>query len=80
MVRGSRLYIIKEYYNLSRPFFDLDSSDDRTEAREYAHCGIHGEYAKSLKSFGCPLCHAEDLDEEKKEEVVNRRLRKQKYR
>jgi hypothetical protein len=80
MVRGSVTFTTKEYYNLSRPFFDIDTNDDRTEAREFANCGIHGEYAKSLKSFGCPLCHAEDLDEERKEEVVSRRLRKQKYR
>jgi len=80
MVHGSKLLIIKEYYNLSRPFFDLDTSEDHTETREYAYCGIHGEYAKSLKSFGCPLCLAEELDERKKEEVVSRRLRKQKYR
>lgn len=80
MVHGSKLFITKEYCNLSRPFFDLDEPTQETSLKVYSYCGIHGEYPVSLKAHGCPDCLAEDIDEQKKEEVVNKRLRKQKYR
>jgi len=65
---------------LSRPFFDFDEPTNEVSTKTYSVCGIHGEFPLSMKSQGCPDCLAEQIDEEKKEQVVNNRLRKQKYR
>lgn len=43
-------------------------------------CAVHGEYPESLKSFGCPDCAEDDLDEVEVEEWHNRQSRKSIYR
>ena len=60
--------------------FDFEEEDKTLEGKEFLVCAIHGEYPASLKSFGCPDCAEDDLDDEEVEDWRDRQARKGGFR
>ena len=56
--------------------FDIDETSSVDESTPTINCPIHGEYAASLKKYGCPDCAAEEIDDEEFDDWKDRQVRK----
>ena len=56
--------------------FDAEEEEVMQDKKNMIICATHGEYPESLKTFGCPDCAEDDLDEVEVEDWHNRQSRK----